>query len=69
MKYNQDNPPLESPSTLSCLQNHVEAKTCFKLHEVIVDTFLDSFDLPPQEIMLDRLPNYSFKKSVHDGLT
>lgn len=49
----KDNNPLASPSTLSRLENRVDAKTCFKLHEVLVDTFLDSFEVPPEEIILD----------------
>jgi len=49
----EDNFPLASPSTLSRLENRVDAKTCFKLHEVLVDTFLDSFEVPPEEIILD----------------
>lgn len=53
MAYDENSSPLASPSTLSRLENRVDAKTCFKLHEVLVDTFLDSFDQPPQEIILD----------------
>jgi hypothetical protein len=48
-----DNYPLASPATLSRLENRVDAKTCLKLHEVLVDTFLDSFQVPPDEIILD----------------
>ena len=53
MNYDENNSPLASPSTLSRLENRVDAKTCFKLHEVLVDTFLDSFEVPPEEIILD----------------
>jgi hypothetical protein len=49
----EDNSPLASPSTLSRLENRVDAKTCFALSEVYVDVFLDSFDTPPKEIILD----------------
>lgn len=52
MNYDQGS-PLASPSTLSRLENRVDAKTCFRLHEVLVDTFLNSFETPPQEIILD----------------
>ncbi len=47
------NSPLASPSTLSRLENRIDEKTCFKLHEVLIDTFLDSFEVPPSEIILD----------------
>lgn len=49
----EDNDPLASPSTLSRMENRVDAKTIFRLHEVLVDTFLDSFTVPPEEIILD----------------
>ncbi len=51
--YQDDHYPLASPSTHSRFKNRVEAKTIFKLHEVLVDTFLESFDEPPEEIILD----------------
>lgn len=44
---------LASPSTLSRLENRVNSKTMFQLHEILVDTFLDSYDKPPKEIILD----------------
>ncbi|WP_164104192.1 IS1380 family transposase [Candidatus Laterigemmans baculatus] len=44
---------LASPSTLSRLENRVDSKTMFALHEILVDTFLDSYDEPPEEIILD----------------
>jgi Transposase DDE domain group 1 len=47
------NSPLASPSTLSRLENRVDAKACFKLHEELVEIFLDSFPEPPAEIVLD----------------
>jgi hypothetical protein len=47
------NSPLASPSTLSRLENRVDAKACFKMHEELVETFLDSFQEPPAEIVLD----------------
>ena len=51
--YDDDHYPLASPSTHSRFENRIDSKTVFKLHEVLVDTFLDSFDEPPQEIILD----------------
>lgn len=53
--YSDDNGhyPLASPSTLSRLENRVDSKTMFKLHEILVDTFLDSYEEPPEEIILD----------------
>lgn len=48
-----DSHPLASPSTLSRLENRIDSKTIFRLHEVLVDTFLDSFEAPPEEIILD----------------
>ncbi len=45
--------PLASPSTHSRLENRIAAKTIIGLHEVLVDTFLDSFEEPPEEIILD----------------
>lgn len=47
------NIPLASPSTHSRFENRVTAKDIFKLHEILVDTFLDSYDEPPEEIVLD----------------
>lgn len=45
--------PLASPSTLSRLENRATTKMMFDLHEVLVDTFLQSFEQPPEEIILD----------------
>jgi hypothetical protein len=45
--------PLASPSTHSRFENRIDAEALFKLHEVLVDTFLDSYDEPPEEIILD----------------
>lgn len=44
---------LASPSTLSRLENRVDAKTIFKLHNIFVQTFLSSDQEPPKEIILD----------------
>jgi hypothetical protein len=51
--YEDGQTPLASPSTHSRFENRVDSKTIFRLHEVLVDTFLDSFDEPPEEIILD----------------
>ena len=45
--------PLASPSTISRMENRIDKKTCFKLHEILVETFLDSYDEAPEEIVLD----------------
>jgi len=51
--YEDEQYPLASPSTHSRFENRIDEKTVFDLHEVLVDTFLDSFDEPPEEIILD----------------
>lgn len=45
--------PLASPATHSRFENRIGSKTVVKLHEVFVDIFLESFDEPPEEIILD----------------
>lgn len=45
--------PLASSSTHSRFENRINARSIFALHEVLVDTFLNSFAEPPQEIILD----------------
>lgn len=45
--------PLASPATHSRFENRIDSKTIFKLHEILVDTFLDSYQQPPEEIILD----------------
>ena len=52
-EYGEEFTPLASPSTHSRFENRIDSQTIFKLHEVLVDTFLDSFDSPPEEIILD----------------
>lgn len=49
----EEHQPLASPSTHCRFENRIDAQVNFKLHEVLVDTFLDSFDSPPEEIILD----------------
>ncbi|TWT74715.1 Transposase DDE domain protein [Planctomycetes bacterium CA13] len=51
--YSEGAYPLASPSTHCRFENRIDSKAIFKLHEVLVDTFLDSFDEPPEEIILD----------------
>lgn len=48
-----ENTPLASPATHSRFENRVTSKDIFKMHEILVDTFLDSYDAPPEEIILD----------------
>lgn len=45
--------PLGSPSTLCRLENRVSRRTIARLHQVLVDQFLASYDEPPEEIVLD----------------
>lgn len=45
--------PLASPATLSRLENRITSKTCFQLARLLVDVFLESFQEPPEEIILD----------------
>lgn len=47
------NTPLASPSTHSRFENRITSREIFQLHEILVDTFLDSYDQPPEEIILD----------------
>ena len=51
--YGEQHYPLASPSTHSRFENRINSATIFRLHEVLVDTFLDSYDEPPKEIILD----------------
>lgn len=51
--YGEEHYPLASPSTHSRFENRIDSKTIFQLHEVLVDTFLNSFQAPPEEIVLD----------------
>lgn len=47
------NTPLASPSTHSRFENRITSKEIFALHAILVETFLDSYDEPPDEIVLD----------------
>ena len=52
-EYDDEHGPLASPSTHSRFENRIDARVIFKLHEIFVDTFLDSYDEAPDEIILD----------------
>jgi hypothetical protein len=45
--------PLGSPATLCRLENRVTRDSIVRLHEVLVEQFLMSYDAPPEEIVLD----------------
>ena len=45
--------PLASPATLCRLENRVDRKGCFGLSALLVELFIESFDSPPQELVLD----------------
>ncbi len=49
----KEDDPLGSPSTLCRLENRISRKTIGRLHKVLADQFLASFDEPPDEIILD----------------
>lgn len=51
--YHDDQFPLASPATHSRFENRINERSIFKMHEILVDTFLDSFQQPPEEIILD----------------
>lgn len=45
--------PLASPATLCRLENRITRSALVRLHEVLVEQFLASYDTPPAEIVLD----------------
>jgi Transposase DDE domain group 1 len=45
--------PLASPATLCRLENRVGHQSCLKLSALLVELFIESFDVPPQELVLD----------------
>lgn len=45
--------PLASSPTLCRLENRVDRKTLARMSAVLVETFIDSFDAPPEELILD----------------
>ena len=51
--YDDDQHPLASPATHSRFTNRIDATTNLRLHELMVDVFLESFSEAPEEIILD----------------
>ncbi len=45
--------PLASPATLCRLENRVDRSACVELSKLLVERFIESFDTPPQELVLD----------------
>jgi hypothetical protein len=45
--------PLASPATLCRLENRVERGACVELSKLLVELFIESFDSPPTELVLD----------------
>ena len=45
--------PLASPATLCRLENRISRASCVKLSELLVELFIESFDSPPKELILD----------------
>jgi hypothetical protein len=45
--------PLASPPTLCRLENRIDRKTLVAVSAVLVETFIRSFDTPPDELVLD----------------
>lgn len=45
--------PLGSASTLCRLENRVSRQSCFELNRLLVELFIESFDQPPEQLVLD----------------
>jgi len=45
--------PLASPATLCRLENRISRQSCARLSELLVELFIESFDQPPKELILD----------------
>ena len=45
--------PLASPSTLCRLENRADRSACAELSKLLVELFVESFDSPPDELVLD----------------
>lgn len=45
--------PLASPATLCRLENRIDRGACGALSELLVELFIESFDTPPTELVLD----------------
>lgn len=48
-----ENHPLASPATLCRLENRISHDGCVKLSALLVELFIESFEAPPQELVLD----------------
>lgn len=48
-----DEQPLAGTATLCRLENRVSHATCVQLSKLLVELFIESFDSPPQELVLD----------------
>ena len=44
---------LASPSTLSRFENAADRSWAWRIHEILVETFIASFETPPEELILD----------------
>lgn len=49
----EDQQPLAGAATLCRLENRVSRRTCVQLSRLLVELFIESFDAPPQELILD----------------
>jgi hypothetical protein len=49
----QEDRPLASPATICRLENRVTRGSIVRLHEVLVEQFLSSYETPPEEVVLD----------------
>jgi hypothetical protein len=45
--------PLGATATLCRLENRISSKTCVELSKLLVELFIESFDSPPAELVLD----------------
>ena len=45
--------PLGSPATLCRLENRISHQSCVELSKLLVESFIESFDTPPTELILD----------------
>jgi len=45
--------PLASPATLCRLENRISRKSCVALSKLLVELFIESFDAPPAQLILD----------------
>ncbi len=49
----EEDSPLASPSTLCRLENRIKRKELVAMNKLFVELFIESFDTPPEEIILD----------------